>query len=98
MYHERPYQKLIVWKEAHQLCLHIYKLGAEFPGHEKYRLIDQLCRAAASVPTNIAEGSGKQSKKELFRFYEIAGCSLEETHYHLLLAKICIISIKKHLT
>lgn len=87
MSHERPYQKLIVWREAHQLCLQMYELTEHFPESEKFRLINQICRAAYSVPMNIAEGSGKTSKKERFRFYEIAACSLEELHYQAFLAK-----------
>jgi four helix bundle protein len=46
-----------------------------------------MCRAASSCPANIAEGSNKISKKERFRFYETASCSLEELHYHVLLSK-----------
>lgn len=85
--HVRPYQKLIVWQEAHTLCLWIYKITREFPTDERFRLISQICRSAYSVPMNIAEGSGKASSKERERFYETASCSLEELHYQCLLSK-----------
>ena len=83
---QRSYQKLIAWKEAHSLCLWTYKVTELLPKKEQYRLIDQMCRAASSVPTNIAEGCEKKSGKERWRFYETAMCSLEELHYHFLLA------------
>jgi four helix bundle protein len=85
--HVRPYEKLIVWQEAHALCLHIYRLTKAFPQQEQYRLVDQMRRSSFSVPTNIAEGSGKTSKRERSRFYEIAACSLEELHYESRLSK-----------
>jgi len=85
--HIRPYQKLIVWKEAHELCKWIYGITSQFPVSEKYRLIDQLCRASSSVPTNIAEGTTRRTAKDRYRFYEIASTSLEEVHYELLLSR-----------
>ncbi len=85
--HIRPYQKLIVWQEAHALCIWIYTISKLFPSDEKFRLVHQLCKSAYSVPMNIAEGSGKSSAKERAHFYEIASCSLEELHYQSFLAK-----------
>ncbi|MBI2524040.1 four helix bundle protein [Candidatus Peregrinibacteria bacterium] len=85
--HLRPYQKLVVWREAHVVCLHIYKLTKNFPPDEKFGLVSQMRRAAASTPTNIAEGSTKHSPRERAHFYEIAATSLEELHYELLLSK-----------
>lgn len=87
MAHERPYQRLIVWKEAHQSCVRVYEITKNFPPEERYRLVDQMCRAAVSIVANIAEGSGKKSNKERFRFYETSRCSLEELHCFFMLAK-----------
>jgi len=87
MKHVRPYEKLIVWQEAHKLCLFVYSTTKTLPADERFRLIDQMCRAGSSVPTNIAEGSVRNSKKERAHFYQIAAGSLEELHYHFVLAR-----------
>jgi len=81
------YEELSVWEESHKLALKIYKLTKDFPKDERFRLVDQICRAATSVPTNIAEGTGRHSKKEFLQFLYIARGSIEETKYLLLLAK-----------
>jgi len=81
------FQDLDVWKKSHELTLDIYRLTSEFPKDEKYRLGDQLRRSASSIPANIAEGKGRSSQKEFLRFLDIARGSVEETKYHLLLAK-----------
>ena len=47
------FRDLEVWKKAHQLTLQVYRATEAFPKEEKYRLVDQLCRAASSVPANI---------------------------------------------
>lgn len=79
--HERPYERLIVWKESHQLCLSIYAITKIFPSDEKFALINQMRRSSYSVPMNIAEGNIKRSTKEKRHFIEIAMASLEELHY-----------------
>lgn len=83
---ERPYQKLIAWKEAHALCKTIYSVTKSFPSEEKFALVNQMRRAAYSVPTNIAEGNAKRTKKDHVHFLDIAIGSLEELHYQSLLA------------
>ncbi len=81
------WKKLEVWEKAHSLVLRIYTVTAGFPNAERFRLTDQLCRAAASVPANIVEGQSRQTTKEYVHFLYNARGSLEETRYHLLLAK-----------
>jgi len=81
------WKELKVWQKAHALVLEIYKLTARFPNDERFRLKDQLCRAATSVPANIVEGHSRQTTKEYVHFLYNARGSLEETRYHLLLAK-----------
>jgi len=81
------WKELEVWRKAHGLVLEIYKLTATFPNDERFRLTDQLCRAAASVAANIVEGQSRQTTKEYIHFLYNARGSLEETRYHLLLAK-----------
>ena len=81
MQHERPYEKMVVWREAHVLCLRVYELTKKFPPEERFRLVNQMCKSASSVPTNITEGNAKRSTKEKLHFFEIAEASLEELHY-----------------
>ena len=78
---------LEVWKIAHQLTLEVYKITAVFPKSEQFGLTSQIRRSVASVPTNIIEGQARQYKKEFIQFLYIAKGSLEETNYHLFLAK-----------
>jgi four helix bundle protein len=66
--------------------LAVYQVTESFPREEIYGLISQLRRAAVSVPTNIAEGCGRESEAELARFLSIAAGSATETDYLLLLA------------
>ncbi|MFQ6033452.1 MAG: four helix bundle protein [Candidatus Bipolaricaulia bacterium] len=80
------FRDLEVWREAHNLTLKVYEVTKTFPAEERYRLVDQLCRAAASIPANIAEGKGRRSQKDFLRFLTVARGSVEETKYHLLLA------------
>ncbi|MCA9889215.1 MAG: four helix bundle protein [Anaerolineae bacterium] len=82
----QDFKKLIVWQKSHQLTLEIYKLTGEFPKQEAFGLTSQMRRAAASVPTNIAEGSGRGTSSELARFLDIASGSICELEYQLILA------------
>ena len=86
---EQPvgYKKLTVWKKADELVYQIYLITKNFPKEEIYGLTSQLRRAALSVPTNIVEGYGRQSKKELKHFVNIALGSLAETKYLLYFSK-----------
>ncbi len=81
------FEDLEVWKKSHELTLEIYKLTDSFPNKEKFRLTNQICRSASSIPANIVEGRGRYSYKEFIKFLYISRGSLEETKYHLILAK-----------
>ena len=70
---------LRVYREAKMLVREVYALMDKFPKCETYALSDQLRRAVVSVPSNIAEGSGRFSIKEKVHFIEIAYGSLTET-------------------
>ncbi|MDB4978523.1 MAG: hypothetical protein JWM56_709 [Candidatus Peribacteria bacterium] len=83
---QRPYEKLIVWQLAHELCLQIYSSTKKFPSDERFGLISQMRRASYSIPMNLAEGNGRQSKKEKAHYVIIAIGSLEELHYQCRLA------------
>jgi four helix bundle protein len=78
---------LKVWQRSHLLTLEVYRITAAFPSAERFGLTAQLRRAAASVPTNIAEGSKRQSNQEYSRFLNIAEGSLVETEYLLMLSR-----------
>jgi len=83
---EAAFKKLEVWQLAHELTLLAYKLTADFPASEKFRLSDQLCRAASSVPANISEAQGRYQTQDQIQFLIIARGSLNETRYFLTLA------------
>jgi four helix bundle protein len=82
----RDFRRLNVWVKAHQLVLEVYQATKRFPGNERYGLTNQFQRAVASIPTNIAEGCGRQGDKEFARFLQIACSSASETEYPLLLS------------
>lgn len=83
---EYSFQKLSVWQESKKLVVDVYHLLDDFPKFEKYALCDQIRRAIVSVPSNIAEGSGRKSLKEQIHFLEIAYGSLMEAYNQLLIA------------
>jgi len=83
----RDWHDLQVWQKAHGLVLKVYQIVDHFPATERYRLSDQLCRAAISVPTNIVEGKCRGSTREYLKFLTIARGSVEEVRYLLLLAR-----------
>jgi four helix bundle protein len=83
----RDFRKLEVWERAHRTALGVYQATGSFPEREKFGLVDQLRRSAASVAPNIAEGCGRDGEKEMARHLSIAGGSASETEYHLLLAR-----------
>jgi len=81
------FKDLIVWKKSHLLTLEVYKAVASFPRYEEFGLSSQMRRCSSSVPSNIAEGFKKKTTKDSVHFYNIAGCSLEELKYQLILAR-----------
>ena len=82
----KDFRQLKVWEKAHQLALAIYKETKSFPKEELYGLTSQIRRASMSIPTNIAEGCGRQTDAEFARFLQIAMGSASETEYQLILA------------
>ncbi len=77
----RDYKKFKVWQKSHDLTLKIYNVTADFPREERYGLISQIRRAAVSITTNIAEGSGRISDVDFRRFLTIAMGSAKEVEY-----------------
>lgn len=83
----RDFKKLQVWQKSHLLTLEIYKTTSLFPKDELYGLVSQMRRSSSSIPTNIAEGCGRESNIDFNRFLTIAKGSASELEYQLLLAK-----------
>lgn len=77
------YKKLTVWHKADELAFQVYIATKKFPEEEIYGITSQLRRAVLSIPTNIVEGYGRQGKKELRQFVNVALGSLAETEYLL---------------
>ena len=82
-----PFRKLIVWQKAMELVRTVYRASKNFPSDERYALTDQLRRAVVSIPSNIAEGSGRASNKDYAHFLSIARGSLYETMTQLEIAQ-----------
>lgn len=82
----RDFRSLAVWQKAHALALAVYRVSGSFPPEERFGLTSQVRRAVLSVPTNIAEGCGRQAEGDFRRFLDIAAGSASETEYLLVLA------------
>ena len=83
----RSHRDLDVWKKSVTLVSEIYTVTRTFPPEEMYGLVNQMRRAAVSVPSNIAEGAARDSQKEFLRFLSIAIGSLAEMETQVLIAK-----------
>jgi len=83
----QSYRDLLVWQKALELAVRIYRVSERFPKSEIYGLTSQLRRAAVSVPSNIAEGYGRGSRKEYLQFLSVAQGSLKELETQIILAQ-----------
>ncbi len=72
------HKELIVWQKSMSLVMRIYALTKEFPEYEQFNLTSQLRRCVVSLPSNIAEGYGRKTKKEFVRFLKISYGSSSE--------------------
>jgi four helix bundle protein len=81
------YKELIVWQKSFKLVKQLYEITKAFPKSETYGIISQIRRAAVSIPSNIAEGFVRKSKKEFSQFVAIAFGSGAELETQLLLAQ-----------
>lgn len=87
MTHASSYKDVIAWQKAMDLVKSCYDLAAQLPSHEKYALGNQITRAAVSIPSNIAEGYRRHSRKEYIQFCGIASGSSAELETQLLIVK-----------
>ena len=81
----KSYRELIVWQKAMELATEVYDLVKLLPREETYALGDQMRRAAVSIPSNIAEGYGRSSKKDYANFLTMARGSAYEVETQILL-------------
>ena len=83
----QSYKDLLVWQKSIALCTQVYKVCEKFPRSELYGLADQMKRAAVSIASNIAEGQGRQHRKEFLHFISVANGSLAELDTQHIIAK-----------
>jgi len=83
---EKPHKKLDVWKLAMDLVIEIYGVTAKFPKEERFSLTYQIRRSAVSIPSNIAEGAARNTKREFVNFLHMAQGSLSELDTQMELA------------
>jgi four helix bundle protein len=93
----KPHKRLDVWNKAINLTVDTYRCTGSFPKTEVYGLTSQMRRAAVSVASNIAEGAGRQTKKEFVNYLHMAQGSLSELDTQLVIAsRLDYISIDNH--
>lgn len=80
------FKKMKIWQDSMEITKEVYKLTSDFPKHEQYGLIQQMRKAAVSIPSNIAEGCGRGSDPQLAHFLDIAQGSAFELETQLYLA------------
>jgi four helix bundle protein len=83
----KSYKELLIWQKGIRIVLQVYKLTQSFPKEEIYALTSQLKRASVSIPSNIAEGFGRQTDKSFNHFLNISRGSLNEIETQLIIAK-----------
>ena len=82
----KTFKDLKVWQKSHELTLEVYRITKSYPNEEKFGLVSQLRRSTSSIPTNLAEGFKRRSRKDFAHFVNMAEGSLEETKYTLFLS------------
>ena len=86
----KTYRERIAWQKAMDSVVAVYQLTRSFPQEELYALTNQLRRAAVSIPSNIAEGLGRDSARDFQKFLSIAYGSLQEVETQVLIAlRLC---------
>lgn len=79
-------QQLLIWQKAIALVIDVYRVTSKFPSEEKFGLTNQARRCAVSIPSNIAEGAGRNSEKDFLHFLSIANGSSYELQTQLIIA------------
>ncbi|MEA2594902.1 MAG: hypothetical protein QOF01_1371 [Thermomicrobiales bacterium] len=81
------YRDLLAWQRAMDLVEGVYSVSKGWPSSEVYCLVNQIRRAAVSIPSNVAEGQGRSSDKEFLQFLSVAHGSLREVETQLLISE-----------
>lgn len=93
----KPHENLEAWKQAMSLVKSVYEMTSLFPVEERYGLSQQMRRAAVSIPSNIAEGAGRNGPREFLNFVGIARGSLAELETQMQLAVMLDFASPDHL-
>jgi len=80
------FKELRIWQDSMAIVEEIYKIIGDFPKNEQFSLVSQMNRCAVSIPSNIAEGSGRESNKDFRRFLSISSSSSFELETQLIIA------------
>ncbi|WP_179349213.1 four helix bundle protein [Winogradskyella pacifica] len=91
------FKELQIWKRSRLFCSEIYAITSKFPDSEKFGLTNQLRRASVSIPSNIAEGSSRNSNKDFARFLQISIGSAYEIETQLLISADLNFIVEKEL-
>jgi four helix bundle protein len=83
----RTHKDLDVWKQSIELVTEIYGITKSFPKDELYGLVNQIRRAAVSIPSNIAEGAARKNNKEFIQFLYIALGSISELETQIIICQ-----------
>ena len=83
----KSFKELTVWQRAVELAKEIYSATRGFPSREVFGLQSQMCRAAVSIPSNIAEGHRRSTKKDFLHFLRIADGSTAELETQTIIAE-----------
>ena len=81
------YKDLIVWKKSMEVAQEVYQISTELPDNVKFSFSSQIIKSSLSIPSNIAEGSGRSTTKEYMRFLDIANGSCYELETQLILVR-----------
>ena len=82
----KSHKDLLVWQKAVELVVTVYRITSTFPRDELYGLVSQIRRSAVSIPSNIAEGAARQTKREFQQFLHIALGSASELETQFIIA------------
>ena len=83
----QSFKQLIVWQRSIELVKEIYKVSREFPKYELYGLVSQMRRAAVSIPSNIAEGRKRKTRKDFLHFLRMSDGSAAEVETLIIITK-----------